>query len=78
MNVRALSATRGLACVSLFPRSPLCGPAQGWVAMSLPGSWVSTLPAAFPKSQGLEPDRWAPTGAPKIGGYQGLSGRCWP
>lgn len=25
--------------------------------IDLPGSWVSILPASFPKGQGLEPDR---------------------
>lgn len=52
----------------MFPQTDQ-GPAQDWLAINLPGSWVSTLPASLPKGQGLEPDRWALTGAPQICGY---------
>lgn len=45
------------------------GPAQDWLVINLPGSWVSTLPASFPEGQGLEPDQWALVGAPPICGY---------
>ena len=88
VNECELSLTKGFWHVSLCPEvlSVLPqvgqGPACGWLGIDLPGSWVSILPASFPKGQGLEPDRSGfDQGSPNMwlpGFYfQGLCGSCW-